>query len=83
MTDSTLSESVSSALHRATLILDDLHASNVAVASALAPLPLQDTLETKESRDRIVMAGIAVLRAVGLHVELAILLGKLEAAAGD
>lgn len=27
--------------------------------------------------------GIAVLRAVGLHVELAILLGKLEAAAGD
>ena len=29
------------------------------------------------------MAGIAVLRAVGLHVELAILLGKLEAASGD
>lgn len=83
MTDKTLSESAASALRRVTLVLDELHASNVAVATALSPLPLQDTLETKESRDRIVMAGIAVLRAVGLHVELAILLGKLEAAAGD
>ena len=83
MTDNTLSEPAASALRRVTLVLDELHAANVAVASAMAPLPLQDTLATKESRDRLVMAGISVLRAVGLHVELAILLGKLEAAAGD
>jgi hypothetical protein len=32
----------SSALRRASLVLDELHAANVEVAQALAPLPLRD-----------------------------------------
>ena len=83
MTDKTLSEPASMALRQATRVLDDLHAANVEVARALAPLPLRDTLETPDSRERITAAGVTVIRAVGLHVELAILLGKLEAASGD
>jgi len=35
MTDNTLSEPASSALRRATLVLDDLHAANVEVARRL------------------------------------------------
>lgn len=83
MTDNTLSEPASSALHRASLVLDELHAANVEVAQALAPLPLRDTLATTDSRERIITAGLSVIKAVGLHVELAVLLGKLEAASGD
>ena len=83
MTDNTLSEPASSALRRATLVLDELHATNVEVARALAPLPLRETLATTDSRERIITAGLSVIRAVGLHVELAVLLGKLEAASGD
>jgi hypothetical protein len=80
MTDKTLSEPASRALKQATRVLDELHEANVEVSRALAPLPLQDTLQTTDCRDRIIMAGLAVIRAVGLHVELAVLLGKLEAA---
>ena len=83
MTDSTLSESASSSLRRASLVLDELYATNVEVAEALSPLPLQDTLTTTDSRERIITAGLAVIRAAGLHIELAVLLGKLEAASGD
>ena len=82
MTKRTLSEPASMALRQATRVLDDLHEANVEVARALAPLPLQDTLATTDSRERIMTAGVALIRAVGLHVELAVLLGKLEAASG-
>lgn len=83
MTDNTLSEPASSALRQATRVLDDLHEANVELASALAPLPLRDTLATTDSRERIIQAGITVTRAVGLHIELAVLLGKLEAVSDD
>ena len=83
MTDNTLSEPASNALRQATRVLDDLHEANVEVAQALAPLPLRETLATTDSRERIIKAGVSIVRAVGLHVELAVLLGKLEAAAGD
>ena len=83
MTKKTLSEPAAMALRQATRVLDDLHEANVEVATALAPLPLQTTLATTDSRERITAAGLSVIRAVGLHVELAVLLGKLEAASGD
>ena len=80
MTDKTLSEPTTRALKQAKRVLHDLHEATVEVSRALSPLPLRDTLQTTDCRDRITLAGLAVTRAVGLHVELAVLLGKLEAA---
>ena len=83
MTDNIVSERASSALKRASNVLDELHAANFEVARALAPLPFQDTLVTTESRGLLEEAGRSVVRAAGLHIELATILGKLEAAASD
>jgi len=80
MTDKTLSEPASRALKQAKRVLTELHEANVEVSRVLSPLPLRDTLQTTDCRDRIIKAGLTVTRAVGLHVELAVLLGKLEAA---
>jgi len=83
MTEKSLSEPASRALKQATRVLKNLHEANVEVSRVLSPLPLRDTLQTTDSRDRIIKAGLAVPRAAGLHVELAVLLGKLEAVAED